>query len=382
MSEFALTTLFVLPPSNALPTTPGTQNLADGQFGVFKDETRTIATNGNISTAKFIQFFQGREATIGAQLGSKPSDKITASRVKSWYKVTGSAVAANEIWQVGAFTAGCDEDLTLTILAHSSYLDTISYNGLERSITIKTPCCDCGDSPCATVDNETIINLFLQKIAQIDAVQVGPTALKIDTFFTFTKVGTGDAAVIRIESKPLTKYGQPCDVAADPYEFDRIWFRTFVYKAPATTVDFIVYDACDQVATVTELQRSSFPRLTSTEVAQLEFDYYSYQAGFKHLFRNPGFNPYFESFVVPGTIYTQYVVRFDPYVHNNTFMADLKQDEKVIIMIPSSDTSTIETMLTTYLGAPVDESGPVITTTTSTSTSSTSSTSTTTTLIP
>lgn len=381
MSEYSLTTLFVVPVGNVLPTTGSTQNLTAGQFGVFKDDARTIANNGNIATAKFIQFFQGHEATIGASIGSKPSDRIKASKVKRWYKVSGNATAANEIWTVSDFTGKCGEDYTLTLVAHSSYLDTISFNGLTRSVTIKAPCCDCGASPCDTVDAEALVDAIIAKLGQEAAVQVGSQVLNLNTFFYFTKVGSGSTTSLVIESKPLTKYAQPCDVAANPYEFDRIWFRTFFYKGPVTTVDFLVASACDFAATAEVTQRSSFPVLTSTEVAQLEKDYYSYQSPFKHLFRMNGYNEYFESFVTDGQVYDQYVIQFDEYNQEDSWTANQKEDEKVILMIPQGSTSTIETMLTTYLGAPTDESGNAIVTTTTTSTSTTTST-TTTTLIP
>jgi len=381
MSEYSLTTLFVVPVGNTLPTIGSTQNLTAGQFGVFKDDARTIATNGNIATAKFIQFFQGHEASIGASIGSKPSDRIKASKVKRWYKVSGNATAANEIWTVSDFTGKCGEDYTLTLLAHSSYLDTISFNGLTRSVTIKAPCCDCGASPCDTVDAEALVDAIIAKLGQEAAVQVGSQVLNLNTFFYFTKVGSGSTTSLVIESKPLTKYAQPCDVAANPYEFDRIWFRTFFYKGPVTTVDFLVANACESAATAEVTQRSSFPVLTSTEVAQLEKDYYSYQSPFKHLFRMNGYNEYFESFVTDGQVYDQYVIQFDEYNQEDAWTANQKEDEKVILMIPQGQTSTIETMLTTYLGAPTDESGNAIVTTTTTSTSTTTST-TTTTLIP
>lgn len=381
MSEYSLTTLFVVPVGNTLPTTGSTQNLTAGQFGVFKDDARTIATNGNIATAKFIQFFQGHEASIGASIGSKPSDRIKSTKVKRWYKVSGNATAANEIWTVSDFTGKCGEDYTLTLVAHSSYLDTISFNGLTRSVTIKAPCCDCGASPCDTVDAEALVDAIIAKLGQEAAVQVGSQVLNLNTFFYFTKVGSGSTTSLVIESKPLTKYAQPCDVAANPYEFDRIWFRTFFYKGPVTTVDFLVASACDFAATAEVTQRSSFPVLTSTEVAQLEKDYYSYQSPFKHLFRMNGYNEYFESFVTDGQVYDQYVIQFDEYNQEDSWTANQKEDEKVILMIPQGSTSTIETMLTTYLGAPTDESGNAIVTTTTTSTSTTTST-TTTTLIP
>lgn len=376
--DFSLTTVFVVPVGNTLPTSGSSESLTEGQFGVFKDEQRTIANNGNIATAAFIQFAQGQP---NLYLGSKVSDKIKASKVKKWYKVTGSATAANEIWQVGAFTASCGEDVTLTLRGHSKYLDTIAFNGLTRSVTVKAPCCDCGADPCDEVDNEALVDLFIQKLAQIDAAQVGPNALRIDTFFTFTKVGTGANAVLLISSKALTVYGQPCDVAANPYIYDRIWFRVWVYKGPATTVDFIVANNCDLAGTSTLLQRSSFPHGTSAEVKQMEFNYYSYQSPFKSLYRMNGYNQYFESWVTDGQLYDQYVIQFDELQQDDSYTANLKEDERSILFIPQGSTSTIETMLVTYLGAITDESATAITTTTTTSTTSTTTTSTTT-LIP
>lgn len=376
--DYSLTTVFVVPVGNSLPTTGSTETLTEGQFGVYKDEQRTAATNGNIGTAAFIQFAQGQP---NLYIGSKVSDKIKASKVKKWYKVTGSGTAANEIWEVSDFTASCGEDVTLTLRGHSSYLDTISFNGLTRSITVKAPCCDCGADPCDQVDNEALIDLILQKIAQIDAAQTGPNALRIDTFFTFSKVGTGASATLLISSNPLTRYAQPCDVAANPYEFDRIWFRVWVYKGPETTVDFIVANNCDTAATTTLIQRSSFPHGTSSEVAQIEKDYYSYQSPYKHLFRMAGYNQFFESQVTDGTLYDLYVIQFDELFQDNSWTRNSKEDERVLLYIPQGSTSTIETMLVTYLGAITNESATAITTTTTTSTTSTS-TSTTTTLIP
>lgn len=376
--DYSLTTLFVVPVGNSLPTTGSTETLTEGQFGVYKDEQRTAATNANIGTAAFIQFAQGRP---NLYIGSKVSDKIKSTKVKKWYKVTGSGTAANEIWKVSNFTASCGESVTLTLRGHSSYLDTISFNGFTRSITVQAPCCECGADPCTEVDNEALVDLFIAKVAQIDAAQVGPNALKITTFFTFEKIGTGAGAYLLISSKTLTVYAQPCDIAANPYEYDRIWFRVWITPGPATTVDFEVYEPCNLAGTTTLLQRSSFPNGTSTEVAQMEYDYYSYQSPFKHLFRTSGYNPYFESWVTAGTVYDQYVIQFDELNQNDAWTRNAQEDERVILFIPQGSTSTIETMLVTYLGAITDESSTAITTTTTTSTTSTSTT-TTTTLTP
>ena len=194
-------------------------------------------------------------------------------------------------------------------------------------------------------------------------------------------MGTGDSATLLISSKPLTVYAQPCDLAANPYEYDRIWFRVWATTGPATTVDFEVYDACDLAATTTLLQRSSFPNGTSAEVKNMEYDYYSYQSPFKHLFRTPGYNPYFASYVTDGTVYDQYVIQFDELYQNDAWTRNAQEDERVILFVPQGEATTIEAILVAYLGAVTSESSTAITTT-STSSTTTSSTSSTTTLIP
>lgn len=376
--DFSLTTLFVVPVGNTLPTSGSTEDLTNGQFGIFKDRSWTAATAGNIGSAAFIEFAQGRPTSY---LGSKKSDYIKLSKVKKWYKVTGSATAANEIWSFGTFTGQCDQSLTLTLRGHSQYLDTISYNGFTRSVTIQTPCCDCGASPCAAVSNEEIIDLFLAKIADEAAVQNTPDALNISTFWTFQKIGTGDSATLTVTSKPITKYGKFCNIALNPWEYDRIYFRGWVYVQPETTVDFLVYDRCDQAAVATLTQRSTFVRGTSDQVYQEQINYYSYQAGFKHLFNQSMYNQQFEDWVTDGTVYDLLMLQFDEMEQDDSFTANLKQDERVLIYSPQASTAGILTVLETYLGTAVDESGAVVTTTTSSTTTSTSTT-TTTTLVP
>lgn len=59
-----------------------------------------------------------------------------------------------------------------------------------------------------------------------------------------------------------------------------MWFRAFIYSGPATTADFIVDDSCNEVATATVVQRATYPKGTSEEIAQLEKNFYSYQVGY------------------------------------------------------------------------------------------------------
>lgn len=377
--DFSLTRLFVSPVGNTLPTSGSTQNLTDGQFGVVKDAAETAATAGNIGTASYIKIVQGRPTS---RLGTKKSDKIKLSKVKKWYKVTGSSTAANEIWDLSAFTGKCDQTLSLTVRGHSSFLDTLSYNGFTRSISIQTPCCDCGASPCESVSNEEIIDLFLAKLQQIDNVQNSPISVNLTTFWTFSKIGTGDGAVLRIESKPLAAYSKFCDVALNTPEYDRIYFRVWAYANPDVSIDFLAYDRCEQIATAALVQRSSYPRGLSDEVYQKQIDYYSYQSDYKSLYRLSEYNQKFEDYVTDGTVYDEFVIQFDELDQDDSFTANLKQDERVIIYVPQAQTTAVQALLTAYLGAPTDESGAVVTTTTTTSSTTSTTSTTTTTLIP
>lgn len=378
MADFSLRTLFVVPVGNALPTTGSTENLAENQFGVYKDLARTAATAANISTANFIQFAQGRPAS---RLGSKISDKIKSTKVKQYYKITGNATAANEIWQFSNFSAQCDQTLTLTLRGHSSYLDTVSFNGFTQSLSILTPCCECGETPCAAIDNETIIDLFIAKAQQVNSLYNQPNSLSINTFWTFEKQGTGDSAVLLAYAKPLVEYSKFCNIALNPYEFDRIWFQGWVYVQPETSVDFVTEDRCSQAAEATIVQRSSFPRGTAAQIRQQQINYYSYQSPDKHLWQLSEYNQRYDDLVVDGTVYDQYVIVFDELSQDDSWTANLKEDETVLIAIPTALASGLETVLSPYLGAVENKSGPAITTTTTTSTTTTSTTSTTS-LIP
>jgi hypothetical protein len=387
MADFSLTTLFVVPVGNTLPSSGSTQNLTAGQFGIFRSDY-TVATAGNIAAKPYFYLAQGRVNTY--LQGSKRSDKISGcptgssckSNVTEWYKVTGNPVAANQVTQISNFNVKPGEVVTFTLRAHSSYIDTLYFNGFTRSITVVAPCLECGGDPCAEVDVPAFIDQAILKFEQ-EAPGNNPDNISFNTFYQFQRVGNDQNAKLVISGKPLTKYGQPCDVAAFPWEYDRMYFRTFVYSGPATTADFIVADNCNIVAEAVVTQRASYISGTSDEIKQLEKNFYSYQAGYlKHLYRMVGYNENFESWVTDGTTYDTYYIKFNEYNRSEYQWGDyIYEDSTVIIAIPSGATAAIEAILVAALGAVTNESGPV-TSTTSTTTTVWPSTSTTTTLIP
>lgn len=388
MAAFSLTTLFVVPSTQTtLPTGSSTQDLTPGQVGLF---TNAYVATATPQTGPYFYVAQGR---VNNYLqGSKRSDKIAGPlqavnpkpNIVEFYKVTGCATATNQITDVGNWHVQCGEIVTLTLRAHSSYIDTLYFNGLTRSVTVQAPCCACNGDVCADVDVDALINALIFKLRQA-APGTNPDNVSLNNFFTFEKIGTGAAAILRITGKALTKYGVPCDVAAFPQEYDRMWFRTFVYEGPATTVDFIVADRCNIVATPVITQRSNYAKGTAEEIAQLEKNFYSYQAGYlKHLYRMAGYNQNFESWVVAGSIYDTYYIKFLEYDRDKQTWGDyVGEDEQVIIAAISGGafSTALQAALVLALGTIVDESGACITTTTTTSTSSTTTT-TTSTLIP
>ena len=311
MADFSLTTLFVVPVGNNLPSSGSTQNLTAGQFGIYTNTYAPDATGALIATAPYFYLAQGRTNTY--LQGTKRSDKIAKANVTEWYKVTGNPVAAVQVTQVGNWDVTPGTDVTITLRAHSSYLDTLYFNGFTRSVTVTGACLDCGGDPCAQVNYQTLVDDFIAKFNQA-APGNNPDNISFSDFYTFTRSGSGQNSILVISGKPLTKYGQPCDVAAFPWEYDRMYFRTFVYAGPATTADFIVADACNMVADATIIQRASYISGTSDEIKQLEKNYYSYQAGYlKHLYRMVGYNENFESWVSDGTTYDTYYIRFNDY---------------------------------------------------------------------
>jgi len=393
--DFSLTTLFVVPVGQTtVPSSGSTQDLTAGTVGLFRNDY-TAATAGNIAAAPYFYVAQGRTNTY--LQGTKRSDKIKGcpsgsgcnSNVTEWYKVSGCGTPAVQITDVSGFSAQCGDSVTLTLRAHSSYIDTLYFNGFTRSVTVQAPCCDCGADPCVDVDVPALIDQFIAKLNQA-APGTNADNISFSNFYTFERIGNDVNAVLRISGKPLTAYGQPCDVAAFPWEYDRMWFRTFVYAGPATTADFIVADNCDIVATAVVVQRSSYPTGTSDEVAQLEKNFYSYQAGYlKHLHRMAGYNPNFESWVTGGTIYDTFYIKFNEIDKSAYQWGDyIHTDSMVIMAIPNADTvgnagisAAFEAILVAGLGAVVDNNA-CITTTTTTSAAPTSTTTTTSTLIP
>jgi hypothetical protein len=385
MADFSLTTLFVVPVGNTLPSSGSTQNLTAGQFGIFRSDY-SVANAGNIAAKPYFYLAQGRTNTY--LQGSKRSDKIAGcvegtckSNVTEWYKVTGCPLPATQVTDVSGWNVQCGDIVTLTLRAHSSYLDTLYFNGFTRSVTVQAPCCECGGDPCTNVDVPALIDQFIFKLT-LQAPGNNPDNINFNDFYQFQRIGNDANAILRISGKPLTKYGQPCDVAAFPWEYDRMYFRTFVYSGPATTADFIVADACNIVADAQVTQRASYPSGTSDEIIQLEKNFYSYQAGYlKHLYRMAGYNENFESWVSDGTTYDTYYIKFNEYDKSAYQWGDyIYEDATVIIAAPQALSAAIEAVLVAGLGAVVDDNACV--STTSTTTTIWPTTSSTTTLVP
>ena len=392
MADFSLTTLFVVPVGQtALPSSGSTQDLTAGQVGFFRNDY-SVATAANIAAAPYFYVAQGRQNTY--LQGSKRSDKIKgcpsgsgcSSNVTEWYKVSGCGTPAVQITDVTDWTVQCGEVVTLTLRGHSSYLDTLYFNGFTRSVTVQAPCCDCGADPCADVNTNALINQFIYQL-NLAAPGNNPDNITLSDFYTFENVG---GTILRISGKPLTKYGQPCDIAAFPWEYDRMYFRTFVYQGPATTADFIVADNCNIVADPVVVQRASYPTGTAEEIAQLEKNFYSYQAGYlKHLYRMNGYNENFETYVTTGTIYNTYYIKFNQFDRSAYQWGDyIYEDSMVIVAVPNAATpgnagisAAVEAVLEAALGTVVDNNVCITTTTTTTSTPPTTTT-TTSTLIP
>lgn len=380
MTEFSLTTLFVVP-DGTLASAGSTDALTPGQLGVFLPDY-TLAAVGTIPSAKYFYIAQGRP-TGELTSESKKSDKIDPKKVLEWYKVSAEPDATTQIVEISDFSVKCGENITLTLRAHSAYIETVYYNGLQRSVTVPTACCDCGADPCTELDPQATIDAMIAKLYEVGTNGSGDV-LPLTKFFTFERVGVGAASKLKIVAKPLDVYGNPCELRAFPYQYDRLWFRAFVTRQPETSADSYIPDTCDQVATVTITQRATYVKGHADEIKMLERRYYSYQTpAFKQLYDRVGYNGAFTSLVVDGKFYDTYYIKYIPYdQYQETHWQDaVVQNSTVIAAFEAGEGSAFETLMVAALGAVKDETGVNVTTTTTTTTTTTSTTSTTT-LIP
>jgi hypothetical protein len=363
--DFSLTTMFVVPADNTLPTTGGPQDLTPGQFGVF-DNKYAVAVAGTIANKPYIYLAQGRTVDVPG-LGSKRSDKISKLKVTDWYKVVAEPDKLNQITEISDFTIECGKTLSITLRLHSNYINTAYFNGLTRSVTIPTPCCECDADPCVALDPEATIDLA---VAALNADE------RLKDFVVASKSGTGATAKLVLTGKDLVPLqSNSSDPNAFPFQNDRLWFRAFVYEGAPTSQDDVVYDRCDQVGTVTVVQRATYAHGSAEETKILERRYFSYQAKNKHIFGNNSYNE-FQSEVVADTYYDLYYIKFQLF-EEDTWYQGAGLDSAVVIAVPTGTNAAIETLLEVYLGAAAEYVGTDVTTTTTTSTSSTTTTTTT-----
>ena len=160
--------------------------------------------------------------------------------------------------------------------------------------------------------------------------------------------GASCVAGVKIEGKPLDKYGNPCDPIAFPHEFDQLTFEVFAYKGAPTSQDFITFDRCDNIPTTT-VQKSTVATGSGEEIFMLEKRYNSYQTTLKHIFHNNTWNGGFVRYSDPTKFYDTYVLTFkSPDL--NTWDNVSRQDETVIIAVPAGTGADIESFLLGYFG--------------------------------
>jgi len=201
MADFSLTTLFVVPVGqSALPSSGSTQDLTAGQVGIFKSDY-TLATAANIAASPYFYVAQGRTNTY--LQGSKRSDKIKGcpsgsgcnSNVTEWYKVDGCPTPLTQITDVVNWNVQCGEVVTLTLRAHSSYLDTLYFNGFTRSVTVNAPCCECDGNPCSNVDVPALIDDIIYHL-NLQSPGNNPDNITFSDFYEFQRIGNDQNAVL------------------------------------------------------------------------------------------------------------------------------------------------------------------------------------------
>lgn len=380
MSDFSYPTLYILGSSNTLPTTGTSANLTAGQLGVYRPDW-TTASVSNLGTTAYIRLAQGRIQAVPG-VDTKKSPAIYPGNVLEWYKVTAHTTAGIQQTTISTWTPECDQDVTVSVRLMSNYIKTSYFNGLTHSWTINSGCCSCGANSCATIDGTSLQNLIDQFVVTIN------NDTRTNSFIFAERTGSSSSSALVLLGIPLTVDGVYCDVAANPFWFDRMDFWTWIYAGPETTQDYNVYDLCDPLGTVTINQRATYPRGSYYEMLQLEKNLNSYNEAplAKELFRMSIFNNSFPdaelnpgaTYLSSSTWYDMYYLKckYAPQFHNNAWSANLQTDFEVIIVNPTGTNSGTIAVLAQFLGNPTDDSGPTSTFTTLTTLTQTTSTST------
>ncbi|NLR60689.1 hypothetical protein HGH93_21445 [Chitinophaga polysaccharea] len=366
--DFSLTTMFVLPPNNLYPSTGSTESLLAKQFGIYGANYALYTT----ADEPYIYLAQGRFENID-NTGSKRSAKIAKSKLVSFYKVSAEQNTRNQRTILSNFKIKCGEEMVITIRAHSNYIDAGFANGYTHSVVVPAPCCDCGSDPCSEVDPVDVGKMLDDAVQKFS--ESGPfMGSVLSNYITVSRAGGGGPAATQlvIEGKPLKKDGRIADISANPWEYDRLWYSVFVTKAADTTQDYMTYDRCEQIATITTTPQYGYVRGSSDEIFHMEKYYYSYQTPhFKDLMCNESWNGAFESYVVDGQFYDTYYIKFLSYDDNYTFDNALPQDQTVIVAIPAGQGVQFEEIMTLYLGPFKNYSGVPVTISSTTTTSTT-----------
>lgn len=335
--DFSLTRVFVVTPGQTTPTTGTTATLTANQTGVF-GQSYTPLTALTAPDAQFMFIGQGRPNT-DLNLKSIKSDKIYANKIVEMYKIVAQPTPQQQIWTVNNWNMHCGEEVTITLRLFSSYINTSFFNGMTRSFTVSTPCCDCDGDPCATLEAanvQAVVDEFVTKINENSLV---------NRYVVASRTGTGLTSALVLTGQGVDEYGLPCDINAFPYEYDLVNFRVFAYKNPPTTQDLLVDDPCDVFATATLTQNLIYPRGTSEQVIWQEKYFFPYKIpAFKERYSMPGYNPLYVSNVVDGTSYDEYVIKFRTE-EPNTWADYVLQDATVRIFIPTGEGATLEAIL-------------------------------------
>lgn len=363
--DYSLTTLFTLGASNTLPTTGSTANLTAGQFGVYKPDY-TPATAANVAAQTYILLAQGRQMTYPG-VGTKKSDKIYLKNVTEWYKITASSTVLPHIVTFSDFdNSACGQDVTVSLRLKSFYIDTGYYNGKTQSWTLTTPCCACGEDPCDSLSDAQIVSLiddFIDKINNTNLNGNNPNYPKITNandvsyWVTASRGGSADARTLIITGNTLAAEQTSADPTVYAYQYDRLYFWGFAYKGPATSQDLITFDGCDPFATVTVTQVADYVKGNSLQAKQLEKNMWSNNQAqiAKRLWSNVNFNQGYTTEIVDGTYYDFYYLKFNR-PGSMPWVANVAQDESVILLNPTGQNAGTIAVLTAFLGTPRDVS--------------------------
>lgn len=335
--DYSLTTVYVLPSDSVIMTAGGSEDLIAGQLGAYIDGFKTAIAPGTTFTKPF-QLAQGRYPQDAITLGSKKSGQFTPMSITEMYSLEPFVSQNNStvIEMTNFANLKCDEFYSFSLKASSFFTNIMYAGGKMDSVSAQTPCCDCGQDPCATLTDAQILE-FLTELVEL-------ANSKWNQLVTVVLTGTTVADFkITITTLPLESYNTECVLFPNQMNDEMLIYPYFIKGPDSSQTPVGLVNRCDDGVELNVKERFKYSIGTADSVRAMEANYFTYQHWMKSKISqgSPEWRQHFTSFVEDGEDYQTFVLKGKNLSSNETWAGYVHTDQIAIVCIPVSNAAAL-----------------------------------------